>query len=304
MNGTSPETLNATLNFIFLPPTSGNVVLTVTDNPPGPNFVSEANTANNTFSTAPLTFVAHKVTELAYVPIDYRPTGGDVPNLPDPALIEPGMGDNFVQGIYPTKDWYFHRTAAPSKLWTQSLDGDGSVLLDSLSVDINLMSPKPDFLYAFVPGALPYNGQSVIGGNVAMGNTEVDRYQRTVAHELGHNFGLQHNTLTTNLVGVDVEHHLNLPLGLPQIKSATLKDIMYAGLLTPGGVGGAAQLQRLLQPSGLQRRRRPRHGRRHGQQRSAGADDRRPLEPDHRRDRADRRARAARGPPHHARRAR
>jgi hypothetical protein len=231
--GVSMSVENATLNFIVLPPVSSNVVLTVDINPPGPNFVPEVNLADNSLSTASLNFGLQAVPEMQYAPIDYRPTGGTVPNLPDPFLIEPGMGDNFIQGIYPAPDWDFRRTDAPSKLWTSSLSGTGTALLSSLQVDINLMLPKPDFLYGFVPGPLPgYNGQAYINGNVSMGNTELIRYQRTIAHELGHNFGLQHNSITTNVVGVDVEHHLNLTQGLPQIKATTLKDIMYAGLLT------------------------------------------------------------------------
>ena len=223
---------DGSLNFIFLAPESGNVVLSVEVNPSGPNHVAEANATNNITSSAPLAFTFQRAPELAYVPIDYRPNGGPVPNLPPAAQIEPGMGDNFVQGIYPAPDWYYHRSDVPSKLWTQSLSGTGSNLLNSLQVDINLMVPKPDFIYGFVPGGLPYNGQSVIGGNVAMGNTELIRYQRTVAHELGHDFGLQHNTTTTNVIGIDAERHLHLTQNLALIKPASLKDIMFAGLLT------------------------------------------------------------------------
>ncbi len=223
---------DGSLNFIFLAPESAQVVLTAEVNPAGPNFVAEANTSNNTFSSVPLSFAYFRAPELAYVPIDYRPGGGSIPNLPDAARIEPGMGDNFVQGIYPAPDWRYHRTDAPSKLWTSSLAGTGVDLLNALQVDINLMQPKPDFLYGFVPGGLSYNGQSYINGNVSMGNTELIRYQRTLAHELGHNVGLQHNSLTTGVIGVDVEHHLHLTQNLPQIKAATLKDIMFAGLLT------------------------------------------------------------------------
>jgi len=223
---------NGTLNFIFLAPTASNVTLQVEINPPGPNHVLETNPSNNTVTTAALSFGVQKVAEQCYVPIDYRPSGGSIPNLPDPFLIEPGMGDNFIQGIYPSSDWHYHRSDAPSKLWTSSLASSGSPLLDSLFVDINLMSPKPDLIYGFIPGGLPYNGQSVIGGNVGMGNTETFRYQRTIAHEMGHDFGLQHNTITVGLVGIDVERHLHLTENLPLIKPATLKDIMYAGLFT------------------------------------------------------------------------
>jgi len=226
-------TENGTLNFITLAPQGNNVTFTIEVNPAGPNFVPELNTANNVSSTPNLVFAARNVPEFMYSPIDYRPSGGTVPNLPSVALIEPGVGDSFVQGIYPAKDFYYHRTDAPSKLWTSSLASTGSSLLTALQADIALMSPQPDNLYAWVPGPLPaYNGQSIIGQPVSMGNTDPLRHQRTYAHEVGHNTGLSHNTITTNVIGVDVEHHLNLTQGLPQIKDASLKDIMYAGLLT------------------------------------------------------------------------
>ncbi|MGQ0552716.1 MAG: hypothetical protein ACT4PU_05805 [Planctomycetota bacterium] len=228
----NPASENGTLNFVFLPPQANNVTLTVQINPAGPNFVPESDIGNNTLSTAALNFGFQRVPEIAYAPIDYRPSGGSVPNPPPTALIEPGVGDNFVQGIYPMPDMFYHRIDAPTKLWTSSLASSGSPLLTALGVDINLMNPVPDFLYGWIPGGLSYNGQAIIGGDVSMGNTEPIRFQRTFAHELGHNFGLQHNSTTTGLIGVDVEHHLNLTQVLSQIKSSTLKDIMYAGLLT------------------------------------------------------------------------
>ncbi len=224
---------NDTLNFIVIAPTAANVTFEVEINPAGPNFIVEANTTNNFLTTPPMNFAFQSPPDFAYAPIDYRPSGGSVPNLPDPNLIAPGIGDGFLQGIYPAADWYYHRQDAPSKLWTSSLSGSGSALNTSLTTDINLMVPKPDFLYGWVPGPLPgYNGQAIISGQVAMGNTELIRFQRTMAHELGHVFGLSHNVTTNNLIGVDVEYHLAQTQNLPQIKAASLKDIMYAGLLT------------------------------------------------------------------------
>jgi hypothetical protein len=227
------ENENATLNFIFLAPTSNNVVLTVDVNPAGPNFVAEALLDNNSFSSPVLVFGDQAVNEIAYVPIDYRPSGGPTPNLPNLNQIEPGSGDNFVAGIYPVKDWLFHRSDVPSKLWNQSLEPSGTNLLNSLQADAALMSPVPDFIYGFVPGGLSYNGVSYISSNVAFGNTQLERFQRTMAHEMGHNFGLQHNTTTNGTIGVDVERQLHITQSLPLIKPASLKDIMYAGLLTP-----------------------------------------------------------------------
>ena len=223
---------NDTLNFVLLAPQSTGVVFEVEINPAGPNFITETNPSNNTSSTGNLNFQCKRVPTIAYSPIDYRPSGGTTPNLPNPGLIKPGIGDNFVQGIYPTKDWYYRRTDAPSKLWTSSLSSGGSSLLNSLNIDLNLMSPKPDFIYGWVPGSLPYNGQAQLNGKAGMGNTQTIRHQRTFAHELGHNFGLGHNSSSTSLIGVDVEHHLNETLSLGQIKGTSLKDIMVGGQLT------------------------------------------------------------------------
>ncbi len=233
-NGPDLAQLDGTLNFVFVAPTSDNVVVTVEVNPAGPNQVAETNLSNNLSTTGVLDFVELKVPELAYAPIDYRPGGElDPPNLPDPALIQPSIGDGFVMGIYPSKDWYYHRTDAPSKLWTASLSGTGSALISSLTADRLLMDPVPDYVYGWVPGGLPYNGQATIGGPASMGNTQNTRHQRTFAHEIGHNHGLPHNSFTSQTNGIDVEHHLNLTQGLPQLKPTTQNDIMVPGLLTP-----------------------------------------------------------------------
>lgn len=228
----NPANENDTLNFVFIPPTASNVVLTVEANPAGPNFVPEALVTNNSLSTAPLNFLNQSVNEIAYVPIDYRPSGGSVPNLPNLAQIEPGSGDNFTMGIYPVSDWLYHRSDSPSKLWAQSLEPSGTNLLNSLQADAALSSPVPDFIYGWVPGGLSYNGVSYLNSNVSFGNTQLERFQRTMAHEFGHNFGLNHNTTTMNTIGVDVERQLHITQNLPLIKASSLKDIMYAGLLT------------------------------------------------------------------------
>ena len=143
----SPNQLDATLNFSFRPPLANGIVLTVELNPAGPGQVAESDFTNNTLSTPSLTFACQRVPELVYVPIDYRPGGGSTPNLPDPALIEPGVGDGFLQGIYPTADWNYRRSDAPSKLWTSSLSGTGSALNNSLASDLQMMNPKPSFIY-------------------------------------------------------------------------------------------------------------------------------------------------------------
>ena len=228
-----PNQENASLNFIFVPPQASNVVLTVEFNPAGATQVPETDFGNNTRSTAALVFNCRQPAEIVYVPIDYRPGGGSVPNVPDPAMIAPGMGDNFLQGSYPVPFMEYRRSEAPSKLWTSSLSSTGSGLNNALLVDLQMMNPQPDFIYGWVPGSLPYNGQALgIPGKAAMGNTQDFRYQRTFAHEIGHLHGLQHIGGTTGLAGFDVERHLALPGGLPAVKSSSLSDYMVAGLNT------------------------------------------------------------------------
>jgi len=221
------------LNFTYIPPVSTDVEFEVQLNPPGPNFVPEADTGNNTTSSGSLSFREQELLTLMYSPIDYRVGGGGTPNLPDNELIKPGVGDAFVQGIYPGGVIEYRRTDAPSKLWTSSLNSSGSGLNNSLNTDLLLTSPRPDYIYGWVPGGLPYNGQAFINGKASMGNTESIRHQRTYAHELGHNFGQFHNSFGTGAWGEDVERHLLIPNNLKKIKGNTLNDIMVPGQLTP-----------------------------------------------------------------------
>jgi hypothetical protein len=225
--------LDGTLNFSFVPPTASNLVFKVHVNPPGTTQIAETNYLNNVLSSPAQNFQCRTNPEIVFVPIDLK-----VPllGLPDYDYVKPGIGDAFYQGIYPAPDANYHRSVAPSKVWAKSVStSSGGVDLDvALAADMQLMVPVPDFIYGWVPGALPgYNGVAIgVPGVAAMGNTEPIRMQRTMAHEIGHLFGLSHNTATTNLTGIDVERQLHLTQGLPMLKSASLKDIMYAGLLT------------------------------------------------------------------------
>jgi hypothetical protein len=216
---------NATLN-VMLPPLSGYVELAPIVWAWGDE---EANWDDN-FTYSAHSFECRQSPSFSYIPTDYRPTGGTTPNLPDPAMIAPGVGDRFIRAIYPVASPdYFQISGAPL-LWTQNINSSVAQYFNALNQRREMTSPRPDLLYGWLPGN-PFsgNGAAQINGRVSFGNTEASRYIRTYAHELGHNFGLQHNSRRlTPEVGVDVENSI----GLGHIKASTLYDIMVAGQLT------------------------------------------------------------------------
>ena len=82
----NPGQINHSLNFVFIPPESNDVVLQVEVNPAGPNQVTETDFSNNTTSSPSLQFVCKDVPDLVYFPIDYRPSGGGQ-NLPNESFM-------------------------------------------------------------------------------------------------------------------------------------------------------------------------------------------------------------------------
>lgn len=227
--------INHTLNFMILAPASNDVDIYIDVNPF--QRVTEFNYSNNTSSTLNRQFLCRKVVEMAYVPINY--TGGSPMGTPDPALIEPGIGDGFIRGIYRVGEWNYHKSPTPTLNWTQPINSSSSQLLTALrNVRITqipaLGYPQPDFVYGWMLGN-PFsgNGQAIgIPGDVGHGNTDVTRHQRTSAHELGHLWGLQHISGTILTIGVDVEWHLQQTQNIAQIQPTSKNDIMVAGLLT------------------------------------------------------------------------
>jgi hypothetical protein len=188
---------NDTVNFGFVVPQSDDVDLTVELNPAGPGRIPETDYANNTDTLENQAFECRRIPSIAYVPIDYRPTaGGPEPNLPDPAMIAPGSGDAFVEGVLPTPGLQYYEV--PPVIWPHDINdfGQPQLYLIGLEVYRYTLSPRPDFLYAWVPGNphYTYGGLSAKGGRVAWGNTSQLFYRRTFAHELGHCFGLCHPT--------------------------------------------------------------------------------------------------------------
>jgi hypothetical protein len=225
--------LNDTLNFVVIPPVSSNVDFVVEVNPG--QTVAETNLANNSGSANDKNFECRKVLEVAYVPINYTPGAG----MPPANLIEPGIGDGFLRGIYHPGEWNYHKSPLPPLVWNQSINSSNVLLLNTLQdIRTNQLPeagyPQPHFVYGWLPGN-PFSGNGQAGGvpgDVAFGNTDTTRHQRTMAHELGHCFGLQHNSSTINTIGVDTERHLKDTQNLAQLFPTTKKDVMVAGQLT------------------------------------------------------------------------
>ncbi len=224
---------NDTINFLCLPPEGDNLDFVVTVNPF--NTVREDSLANNSLAVRGLSFACRKMVEIAYVPVDYVPGGG----LPDPLYMEPGMGDSFVRAIYRTGDLNYHRAPLPPIQVVLDINVFNSFLLNALNDYRQNQIPaagytQPDFIYGWLKGN-PYVGNGQAAGtpsSAAFGNTDPARFQRTFAHELGHCWGQAHNSLSTNLVGWDVEEQLRVPLALGPVMPATLRDVMVAGLNT------------------------------------------------------------------------
>lgn len=224
---------NDTLNFHCVPPQSGDVDFVVIVNPL--HAVTESNYTNNSGQLLNKSFVCRKMVELAYVSVNYVPGGGEAPLW----MIEPGVGDAFLRGIYKTGDWNYHRSPLGALTWTSNINSSNNTLLSSLNDIRNITIPaagypKPEFIFGWLPGN-PYsgNGQAIgIPGAAAFGNSEQSRFQRTFAHEVGHLWGQQHNSLTIATIGFDVVNGLKDPLDLASVMPTSKKDVMFAGLLT------------------------------------------------------------------------
>ncbi|RJP36822.1 MAG: hypothetical protein C4547_06785 [Phycisphaerales bacterium] len=227
------DVLNHTVNFTVLPPVSEDVDFRVEVNPD--RLVTETNYDNNGGAALDNVFLCRKTIDYAFVSTDYRPGGGQ----PPADLIEPGIGDGFLRAIYTVGEWNYHASPLPPLVWTQDINATATQFLNTLrdirTVQIpNAGYPAPEFVYGWLPGN-PYsgNGRAIgIPGDVAFGNSQTIRHQRTMAHETGHLWGLSHHSRTINTVGLDTEHHLHDTERLPQLFPPNKLDVMVAGQLT------------------------------------------------------------------------
>jgi hypothetical protein len=243
---------NDTLNFELIAPTAITATSAAQFRVDVTPVTGETNTANNSLTTSNLTVVDRVAPLLFFTSINYTPSGL---GLPAAGFIQPTTGDAFVRGILPVDDstsTLYRQGLFPTLPFSEDADGNGRLaalgtdgndllsLLEScrqLIVQNGLGPSDRVFLYGWLAGnPIDGNGAATVGGRVAFGNTEPGRGQRSYAHELTHNFGLNHNTRTLDQVGWDVGGRLpNNPVGnntTGRVKPMTFFDIQNAGRLT------------------------------------------------------------------------
>lgn len=238
-----------TLNF-ELPVPSGITASSNVDFEVTINYANDTDESNNTFRVDNLIALDVENPRLTYVMIDYTPASTGLPNLSD---IEEGVGETMVKGVFPVidNDPDLYGPATPLAIGFSS-DFNGNNLIDTLAESSALMSLlssirdltmlsgtyplSSTYIYGWLNGS-PMNGfggAGAVGGFTGYGNTTLTQYQRSYAHELGHNFGLPHNNRTLAPdIGWDTDARMenNPPTNntTGRVKPAALVDIMNSG---------------------------------------------------------------------------
>jgi hypothetical protein len=199
--------------------------------------VTETNYNNNKLSTPPLVLLPCNGISVAYQPIQYTPPGGYDPANPSANIA---VGQEFMRKIYPIPDegLLYYPIAGVGVSFNLNIPNRGPYLLDWLTDSfLSSSAPRAKYYYGWLPSlAVNGNGLGHINSIGAFGNdTEIpNRWRRTFAHELGHNYGFTHipETTTAGAHWFDVYDRVIKPVPA-SVGGEDLLDFMVPGRLEP-----------------------------------------------------------------------
>jgi hypothetical protein len=163
--------------------------------------VGEVNYNNNKLNTLVPFLPCNGGVNVTYAPIHYTPPGGYSPADPSANI---SAGAEFMRKIYPIPDnrlAYFPRREVPLTVGI-NITGTAMLVLRGLKAELlSSSAPRAEHIYGWLPSlAYAGNGLGFMPGVAAFGNdTESpNRWRRTFAHEIGHNYGFDHFDMTTS----------------------------------------------------------------------------------------------------------
>jgi hypothetical protein len=194
------KNINDTLNFEIPPGWTRQPALTFYLKVNPDRALVETNYDNNDL-TEEVNLNSCKRMTISYWPIHYEPPG----RLGEDPSDNIRVGQAFIQKIYPLAENGLNYVPGGSLRLMENINTPG-IEPDTFSKDVEFLNSltslfsisgptRPDYVFGWLPPlAFDGNGLGNMPGNVAFGNdTETpDRWRRTFAHELGHNFGLDH----------------------------------------------------------------------------------------------------------------
>lgn len=207
--------------------------------------VVETNYENNKGS-ADVSFRACSPLSIAYKPIHYAPPGDHPPSDPGADIA---VGHEFLRKVYPVANNELKYIPWPGMAWSEIMHTGtfadiaqaSSDLADRLARDYLLgfvgseITSYPDRLIGWLPAdaCSEINGQANGIPGVAAWvahKKNPDYWRATFAHEIGHTYGLRHNSLTTNGRHWFDVYDRGIKPGAPDLGGLELYDFIH----TPG----------------------------------------------------------------------